>query len=92
MSSVGHPLVVDPRYGSAESFMLSEIKRDYRPQAGRPEKPLIDHLTLHAHSVSLPKFGSDEMLHIEAPYPKDLRVTLRNLAKWREARVGPWGN
>ena len=92
MSSVGHPLVVDPRYGGAESFMLSEIKRDYRPKAGRPEKPLIDHLTLHAHSVSLPKFGSDEMLHIEAPYPKNLRVTLRNLAKWREARVGPWGN
>ena len=90
MSSIGHPLVVDPRYGGADSFNLSQIKRNYRSKPGRVEKPMINHLTLHACQVKLPMFGSEESLEIQAPYPKDLDLTLRNLNKWRKHRPSPW--
>lgn len=90
MSSIGHPLIVDPRYGGGDHFNLSQIKRNYRPKQGRPEKPMISHLTLHAHEVKLPIFKDGKTLQIKAPYPKDFDLTLRNLNKWRKHRPSPW--
>ena len=82
MAQAGHPLAVDTRYGGGPTLFLSQIKRGYRPKPGRPEKPLLDRLSLHAQSVKLPRFGSAEELEIVAPYPKDFDQTLRQLRRW----------
>lgn len=88
LASLGHPLAVDPQYGGRERMMLSELKPGYRPKPGRPEKPLIDRLTLHAAAVRLPRADGSE-LRIEAPYPKDLRILLSKMEKWRRAHPAP---
>lgn len=84
LASIGHPLAVDPLYGGRERMMLSELKPGYRPKPGRHEKPLIDRLTLHAAAVRLPAFQGGEIA-IEAPYPKDLRILLSKMEKFRRA-------
>ncbi len=83
LASIGHPLVVDPRYGGAEGMLLSHLKAGYRPKPGREERPLISRLTLHARSLSMIGFEG-EPLSFEAPYPKDFEVALKNLRKWRK--------
>lgn len=79
---LGHPLAVDSYYGGGESIFLSHFKRGYRPKPGRPERPLLDRLSLHAAAVRLPRFEGGEDLHIEAPLPADLERTLRQLRRW----------
>jgi 23S rRNA pseudouridine1911/1915/1917 synthase len=84
LASLGHPLMVDPLYGGRERILLSEIKPGYRPKKGRPEKPLMERLTLHAKSVRLTGLDGKEQ-YIEADHPKDLRVLLSKMEKWRHA-------
>lgn len=86
MASIGHPLVVDPRYGGAEGFMLSHIKNGYRPKKGQEERPLMSRLTLHAKAVRMVPFGGTEEIEIEADYPKDFRIALDKLRRWRPAQ------
>ena len=84
LASLGHPLAVDPLYGGSERIMLSEIKSGYRPKKGRQEKPLISRLTLHAKSIRLTGLDGQEQF-IEADYPKDFRILLSKMEKWRYA-------
>ena len=84
LASIGHPLAVDPLYGGRERMLLSELKPGYRQKTGRPERPLIDRLTLHAAAVRLPAFQGGEIA-VEAPYPKDLRILLSKMEKFRRA-------
>lgn len=86
LASIGHPLVVDPRYGGREGLLLSQLKRGYRPKAGLVERPLIGRLTLHAASLRFPPYGGGEDIEVEAPLPKDFEVALRQLRKWRRRR------
>jgi len=83
MASIGHPLVVDPRYGGAEGMLLSHIKSGYRPKKGQEERPLISRLTLHAKAVRLVPFGGTEEIEISAEYPKDFRIALDKMRRWR---------
>jgi 23S rRNA pseudouridine955/2504/2580 synthase len=84
LASIGHPLAVDPRYGGRDKIQLSELKSGYRPKPGRPERALIERLTLHALSVEA--IGPDgNKQRIEAQYPKDLRILLSKMEKWRHA-------
>ncbi len=87
LASLGHPLAVDPRYGGRDRLLLSEIKPGYRRKPGREEKPLIQRLTLHARSVELNPLDAPDgpPLRIEAAHPKDLRVLLSKMEKWRRA-------
>ncbi len=84
LASVGHPLAVDPTYGGRPQMLLSEIKSGYRPKKGRPEKPIMDRLTLHARSIRLTGPDGKEIF-VEAPHPKDLRILLSKMEKWRHA-------
>ncbi|MFW6162551.1 MAG: RluA family pseudouridine synthase [Planctomycetota bacterium] len=81
LSALGHPLAVDPLYGGAEAVFLSEFKRDYRPSRRRPESPLVDRLTLHAHRLELP-LADGSPLAVEAPLPDDLDRLLGALRKY----------
>jgi 23S rRNA pseudouridine1911/1915/1917 synthase len=82
LAHVGHPLAVDRLYGRRDGLMLSSIKPDYRPKRGRPERPLIGRLTLHAEAVGVPG-GESGSVRVEAPLPKDFQTTLKQLQKNR---------
>jgi 23S rRNA-/tRNA-specific pseudouridylate synthase len=82
LAAIGHPLAVDPQYGGAERILLSNFKSGYRLSTRRDERPLISRLTLHAARLALPHPGTGVEVRFEAPLPKDLRVTIAQLAKW----------
>ncbi|QDV06259.1 Ribosomal large subunit pseudouridine synthase C [Planctomycetes bacterium Poly30] len=93
MAHEGFPLVVDAFYGRRTEFKLSEFKAGYRSKRGRPEKPLIDRLTLHAYEVLLAQevagplgVAEGESLRVLAPIPKDFETLLKQLRKVRPPR------
>ena len=86
LAHAGFPLAVDPLYGRRDALCLSELKRNYRSKPGRPERPLIDRLTLHAAGIRLPDPTAEsptKSLEIEAPMPSDFQRITRQLAKIR---------
>jgi 23S rRNA pseudouridine1911/1915/1917 synthase len=86
LAAVGFPLAVDPLYGRREQLLLSEVKAGYRAKPGRPERPMIERLTLHAASIEVPApRDPGRMIRVEAALPKDLAQLLKQLAK-----VRPW--
>lgn len=103
LAHAGFPLAVDPLYGRRDAFMLSEIKRGYRSKPGRPERPLIDRLTLHAAALELPDPSSSAAAsataetdlttlpraRFEAPLPDDFIRINKQLAKWRRPQRAP---
>lgn len=81
LASLGHPIVCDALYGSAEAVKLSSFKRGWR---GDPiaERPLLDRLGLHAWRLVLPEgTAGGEELSLSAPPPRDLASTLNQLEK-----------
>jgi 23S rRNA pseudouridine1911/1915/1917 synthase len=83
LAARGFPLVVDPFYGRSDSLHLSRFKPGYRPKRGRPERPLIARLTLHALEVGIPGEGGDAEVRVRAPLHKDFAITLKQLEKHR---------
>lgn len=80
---LGHPLAVDELYGPRKALSLSEIKtKQYRLGREKEERPLLSRLSLHAGHLDLIPFGANEMRTFEAPLPKDLAVSLKQLRKW----------
>jgi len=91
LAHAGFPLAVDPLYGRRDELLLSELKRKYRSKPGRPERPLIGRLTLHAARIQLPNPAQETSaegtpLEIEAPLPTDFQRIIRQLAKVRPLR------
>lgn len=82
LEAAGLPLAVDPRYGGAESLMLSSFKAGYRRSRRRPERPLIRRPTLHAWRISFEQPMSGRPLQFEVAPPKDLRATLHQLDRF----------
>lgn len=80
-SAIGHPLGVDPFYGSPEGIYLSDIKLNYRPKTGETEKPLMNRLTLHARSLVFTDLDG-KTITLTADYPKDFRSFLNHLRKY----------
>ena len=95
LSELGFPLAVDPVYGRRRALLLSEIKRDFRPKAGRTETALIARLTLHAARLDFPRISRERValppdalrVCVDAPLPKDFMLALRQLGKVRPARA-----
>lgn len=86
LEAVGHPLTVDPLYGGTEVLKLSDFKRAYVPNRRGEERPLLERLSLHAARIEFRSPATQEAVIVEAPYPKDLRVTLKQLRRWAPAR------
>ncbi|MGH1339042.1 MAG: RluA family pseudouridine synthase [Aureispira sp.] len=85
---LGHPLVVDPLYGSAEALYLSEIKRKrFKLKKMSDERPLLNRVPLHAYRLELSHPISGETIIQECPLPKDFRAVLNQLRKWDQKKV-----
>lgn len=79
---IGHPIVADEIYGDGENLLLSSIKKkNFKlSKSEEAEKPLLSRHALHAHTLKL-KFKGKEYA-FEAPIPKDLAATIKQLDKW----------
>jgi 23S rRNA pseudouridine955/2504/2580 synthase len=74
------PIVCDPTYGG-EMIYLSDIKRKFNLKKETEEQPLIKRVALHAHSLTF-RLLNEEIIKIEAPYPKDFEVLVKQLDKF----------
>ncbi|NLX14372.1 MAG: RluA family pseudouridine synthase [Phycisphaerales bacterium] len=75
------PLLVDPLYGNAEAFYLSQLKVGYKPSNRHEERPLLARLSLHADALNFTHPRTNHPVRVEAPLPKDLHATLTQLRK-----------
>jgi len=85
LAAVGFPLAVDRLYGRRNELHLSQLKLRYKPKPGRPERPLIDRLTLHSACIAVPRPSHPEAppVPIRSPLPRDLSQVLKQLGKVR---------
>lgn len=79
LKSSKHPIIADTMY-EGELMYLSQLKKNYKP-GQREERPIISRMALHAVSVSF-KTLDGEIVQIEAPYPKDYEILLKQLTKY----------
>lgn len=83
LSSIGHPLAVDPVYGKRDALFLSEIKlRNFRTAKLEEERPIMSRLTLHALRLGLEHPETGARVEVESPLPKDFKALLKQLDKW----------
>jgi len=83
-SAIGHPLLIDRMYGSKSEFMLSSIKRKFNLKKGTEERPIIERITMHAHSLQFIHPKSEDEVTFTAEYPKDFSALLQVLGKYSE--------
>jgi 23S rRNA pseudouridine955/2504/2580 synthase/23S rRNA pseudouridine1911/1915/1917 synthase len=82
MANAGHPLVADPLYGDGQPLLLSAIKHRFKlSKDAEAERPLLARLALHAFALRFTGMNG-EQVNLEAPLPKDLQATLKQLEKW----------
>lgn len=79
LAAIGHPALCDALYREDDRLMLSELKLDYRPKKGRPERPLLERAALHAQ-----RFTWNDV-DVVSPLPRDLEVVLSHLRRLRGA-------
>lgn len=80
MQHAGYPLLVDPVYGNAQAFFLSQIKRNYK--IAIEEKPIMQRLSLHADSITFLHPVSGKQFTVHAPLPDDFLLVLKMLRKY----------
>lgn len=73
------PIVSDELYGGSMLY-LSSLKKKFNLKQETEEQPLIKRVALHAYSLSFQLLDGSPIT-IEAPYPKDLEVLVRQLEK-----------
>lgn len=76
----GAPLIHDELY-RGDSLYLSQIKRNFKLKRDTDELPLIKRFALHAMSLRFDNMV--EPISVEAPYPKDFAVLVKQLRKYR---------
>ena len=74
------PIVNDPGYGG-DSAYLSELKRNYNQKKWEEETPMINRVALHSYQVAFRDLD-DQVVEVEAEYPKDFSVLLKLLRKF----------
>jgi 23S rRNA pseudouridine1911/1915/1917 synthase len=82
MQHLGTPIVSDVFYGNGSPLLLSSIKRKFKlSDQELEERPLLSRLGLHATQLIL-LHPNGKSITIEAPLPKDMAVTIKQLDKW----------
>jgi 23S rRNA pseudouridine955/2504/2580 synthase len=79
ISYLGAPITGDELYGG-KPFFLSQVKRKFNLKKETEEEPLVKRMALHAASLEF-KDLSDATQIVEAPYPKDMQVLIKQLEK-----------
>ncbi|WP_299825595.1 RluA family pseudouridine synthase [uncultured Pontibacter sp.] len=77
LASLGAPIVGDELYGG-ENLYLSSLKRKFNLKKETEEQPLIKRFALHSFNIGFTLLN-DEPVKIEAPYPKDFAVLVKQL-------------
>jgi 23S rRNA pseudouridine955/2504/2580 synthase len=77
LSFLGAPITGDELYGG-KPFFLSQVKRKFNLKKETEEQPLMKRMALHAFSLQFTDL-SGKVQTIEAPYPKDMQVLVRQL-------------
>jgi len=80
---IGHPIIADELYGDGVKLLLSSIKKKnfkLSKSEEEEEKPLLARHALHAHTLKL--VFKEKEFSFEAPLPKDLAATIKQLDKW----------
>lgn len=80
LSSVGAPIAGDEQYGG-ENVYLSKVKRRFNLKKDTEEQPLIKRVALHAFGLQFRSLVTEKSIVIEAPYPKDFAVLVKQLDK-----------
>lgn len=81
--SLGHPIICDAVYGDGKPVLLSSFKKKYKlSQNDLEERPIINRLALHSHSLHFKDIHQKEF-SIETPLPKDIKALLQQLKKNR---------
>lgn len=75
------PVVGDDLYGGPPLW-LSTLKMQYHLKPGRTERPLISRPALHAEQLILCPPGAAENARMEAPWTKDLAVSVKYLRRY----------
>lgn len=79
---IGNPIVSDDMYGDGKKLLLSTIKKkNFKlSKIEEEERPLLARQALHAYSLQF-EFN-EKLFQFQAPLPKDLTATLKQLDKW----------
>ncbi|GAB3198723.1 23S rRNA pseudouridine955/2504/2580 synthase [Pontibacter aydingkolensis] len=77
LASLGAPIVSDELYGG-EHLYLSSLKRKFNLKKETEEQPLIKRFALHSFNIGFTLLNG-EPVKIEAPYPKDFAVLVKQL-------------
>jgi len=84
LEHLGTPVVADPLYGNGQPLLLSSIKKKFRLSGtDETERPLLDRLALHAQQIIF-KDPLGNTINIEAPLPKDMEASVKQLDKWSQ--------
>jgi 23S rRNA pseudouridine955/2504/2580 synthase len=73
------PICGDDTYGGKPLY-LSALKRRFNLKKGTDELPIMQRVSLHAYAIGF-KGLKEESISIEAPYPKDFDVVVKQLEK-----------
>ncbi len=85
LRQAGLPIVGDGLYGGRPLF-LSRLKPGYRLKPKQVERPLLGAVALHAEELALRHPVTDQLLHLQAPWPKDLVVAVKYLRQYAAGR------
>jgi RluA family pseudouridine synthase len=77
LSYLGASITGDELYGG-KPFFLSQVKKKFNLKKDTDEQPLMKRMALHAFSLEFADLSGNTQI-IEAPYPKDLQVLLKQL-------------
>lgn len=81
LASLNASITGDETYGG-QTLYLSSFKKNFVRGKEKEEQPIIKRFALHAKTISLTDL-KDQVMSIEAPYPKDMEVALKQLEKNR---------
>ena len=85
LAAIGHPLAVDPRYGSETPLRACDLWAG----APDPESVVMARTPLHAVSLRVPHPSGKGWLLVESPLPEDLSRCLDLLRAGRRAATSP---
>ncbi len=84
LAHIGHPLAVDPLYGSRYPLTITDIKPGIKRKSVSDvqEPALMKRTPLHALNITFSHPKDNCALSFNAPMPKDMLATLAQLRKW----------